>query len=92
MRNNLTSVIALDVGGSSVKSGLVKSKGSIYFVSNTPINSQASKEDVLQVFIKIIQRYLHKGDGGHGLWMTAGHFWILVVKLPDSIWAERSII
>ena len=62
MKNNLTSVIALDVGGSSVKSGLVKSSGSIYFDYRTPINSQAPKEDVLQEFVKIIQTYLHKVD------------------------------
>ncbi|MEE8553169.1 MAG: ROK family protein, partial [Desulfobacterales bacterium] len=62
MINNLTSVIALDVGGSSVKSGLVESSGSVYFVYNTPINSQGSKEDVLQVFVKIIQIYLRKVD------------------------------
>ncbi|MCK4795103.1 MAG: ROK family protein [Desulfobacteraceae bacterium] len=60
MKNNLTSVIALDVGGSSVKSGLVNSGGSVYFVNHTPINSQTLKEDVLQVFVKIIQMYLRK--------------------------------
>ena len=62
MINNLTSVIALDVGGSSVKSGLVKSSGSVYFAYNTPINSQGSKEDVLKIFVNIIQMYLHKVD------------------------------
>ncbi len=60
MKNNLTSVIALDVGGSSVKSGLVKSDGLVDFVCHTPINSQASKERVLRVFVEIIQTYLPK--------------------------------
>ena len=54
------SVIALDVGGSSVKSGLVRSSGSVHFFNHTPINSQAAKEDILQEFVKIIQMYLHK--------------------------------
>ena len=60
MKNSLTSVIALDVGGSSVKSGLVQSDASLLFVSHTPLNSQASKDDVLQEFAKIIQSYLLK--------------------------------
>ena len=62
MKNNLMSVIALDVGGSSVKSGLVRSSGSVHFFNHTTINSQAAKEDVLQEFVKIIQMHLHEVD------------------------------
>lgn len=62
LKNNSTSVIALDVGGSSVKSGLVKSSGSVEFSDHTPIDSQASKKDVLNAFVKIIQMYFPKVD------------------------------
>jgi len=60
LKNSLTSVIALDVGGSSVKSGLVQADGSVHFVSHTPLNSQGAKEDILQVFVNIIQMHLDK--------------------------------
>jgi len=72
LKNNLTSVIALDVGGSSVKSGLVRPSGSVHFFNHTPINSQAAKEDVLQVFVKIIQMYLHKVDPNEFLGIAFG--------------------
>jgi glucokinase len=72
LQNNLTSVIALDVGGSSVKSGLVQSDGSVHFVSHTPIISQASKAEVLQEFVKIIQMYLHKVDSNELLGIAFG--------------------
>jgi len=62
MQTAITNIIALDVGGSSVKSGLVQSDAALLFVSHTPLNSQASKDDVLQEFVKIIQSYLHKID------------------------------
>lgn len=70
--NNKNSVIALDVGGSSVKSGLVKSDGSIYFFNHTPINSQASKEKVLRVFVEIIQTYLPKVNPNEFLGIAIG--------------------
>ena len=66
------SVIALDVGGSSVKSGIVRSSGSVHFFNHTPINSQAAKKDVLQEFIKIIQMYLHKVDPNEFLGIAFG--------------------
>ncbi len=62
MKDKLTGVIALDVGGSSIKSGIVKSDVSLHFTHNTPINSQASKKDVLQAFSKIIQIHLSQMD------------------------------
>ena len=58
--NNKNSVIALDVGGSSIKSGLATPDGILNFVCHTPINSQASKEKVLRAFVEIIQTYLSK--------------------------------
>lgn len=58
--NNKNSVIALDVGGSSIKSGLATPDGILDFVCHTPINSQASKEKVLRVFVEIIQTYWSK--------------------------------
>lgn len=72
MKHNLTSVIALDVGGSSVKSGLVNSGGSVHFSNHMPINSQAPKEDVLQEFVKIIQMYLHEVDPNEFLGIAFG--------------------
>ena len=66
------SVIALDVGGSSVKSGIVRSSGSVHFFNHTPINSQAAKEDVLQEFVKIIQMYLQKVDPDEFLGISFG--------------------
>lgn len=62
MKNYLTSVISLDVGGSSVKSGTVTSGGSVNSIHHTPINSQASKEDVLHLFVNIIKMHLDKVD------------------------------
>ncbi len=70
--NNKNSVIALDVGGSSVKSGLVKSDGLVDFVCHTPINSQASKEKVLRVFAEIIQTYLPKVNPNEFLGIAIG--------------------
>ena len=70
--NNKNSVIALDVGGSSVKSGLVKSDGLVDFVCHTPINSQASKEKVISVFVEIIQTYLPKVDPNEFLGIAIG--------------------
>jgi predicted NBD/HSP70 family sugar kinase len=78
LKNNLTSVIALDVGGSSVKSGLVRPSGSVHFFNHTPINSQAAKEDVLQVFVKIIQMYLHKVDPNEFLGISFGAFYFAI--------------
>jgi len=72
LKNNLTSVIALDVGGSSVKSGIVRLSGSVLFFNHTPINSQAAKEDVLQEFVKIIQMYLQKVDPNEFLGIAFG--------------------
>jgi predicted NBD/HSP70 family sugar kinase len=72
------SVIPLDVGGSSVKSGLVNSSGSVYFVNHTPINSQAAKEDVLQEFVKIIQMYLHEVDPNEFLGISFGAFYFAI--------------
>ena len=70
--NNKNSVIALDVGGSSVKSGLVKSDGLVDFVCHTPINSQASKEKVLRVFAEIIQTVLPKVNPNEFLGIAIG--------------------
>ena len=70
--NNKNSVIALDVGGSSVKSGLVKSGGLTDFVCHTPINSQASKEKVLRAFVEIIQTYLPKVNPNEFLGIAIG--------------------
>jgi hypothetical protein len=39
LKNFLTSVISLDVGGSSVKSGTVTSGGSVNSIHHTPINN-----------------------------------------------------
>jgi len=62
LKNHLTIVISLDVGGSSVKSGTVKSDGSVNSIHHTPIDSQAPKEDVLHVFVNIIKMHLDKVD------------------------------
>jgi glucokinase len=72
LRNNLKSVIALDVGGSSVKSGIVKSSGSVHFAFHTPLNSQAPKEKVLGYFVKIIQMCLNKMDPNGCLGIALG--------------------
>jgi len=72
MQTAITNVIALDVGGSSVKSGVVQSDAALLFVSHTPLNSQASKDDVLQEFVKIIQSYLHKIDSDELLGIAFG--------------------
>ena len=58
--NNKKSVIALDVGGSSVESGLVKPDGIVEFACYTPLDSQALKEKVLRVLVQIIQSFLPK--------------------------------
>ena len=72
LKNNKTSVIALDVGGSSVKSGLVKSDGLVEFACHTPIDSQASKEKVLRVFVEIIQRHLPEVNPNEFLGIAIG--------------------
>ncbi|UCD89540.1 MAG: ROK family protein [Desulfobacterales bacterium] len=60
MNNDLISVVAIDVGGSSVKSGAVTFDGSVTSLLHTPIDSQASKDDVLHQFVNIIKKHLDK--------------------------------
>ncbi len=72
LKEKVTNVIALDVGGSSVKSGIVKPDGCADFISQTPINSQAFKEDILQVIVNIIQKHLHKVNSGEVVGIAFG--------------------
>ncbi len=50
----------------------MKSDGLVYFVSHTPINSQASKEKVLRVFVEIIQTVLSKVNPNEFLGIAIG--------------------
>jgi glucokinase len=53
-------IIALDVGGSSVKSGLVDSEQQIHDTFSTPVDSNGSAESILSTFAGIVQHYLDK--------------------------------
>lgn len=51
-------VIALDVGGSSVKSGIVSTDQTVMAVSHTPINSKGDAAHILSTLTGIIQQHL----------------------------------
>ncbi|MCA9912184.1 MAG: ROK family protein [Anaerolineae bacterium] len=53
-------VIALDVGGSSVKSGLVDSAQEVLHAAKTPINSQGTADEVFGAFAAIIRTHLQQ--------------------------------
>jgi glucokinase len=55
-------IIALDVGGSSVKSGLVDSQQQIHDSFSTPVDSNGSAESILSTFAGIVQHYLEHGE------------------------------
>ncbi|MCK4543206.1 MAG: ROK family protein [Spirochaetales bacterium] len=59
-------VIALDVGGSSVKSGIVSGKGEVAHVTFTRVNSQSSAEVILGSFIQIIDDHLASLSSSRG--------------------------
>lgn len=56
-------VIALDVGGSSVKSGLVDSAQNVLHNTKTPINSQGSADEVFGAFARIIRQHIEQAQG-----------------------------
>jgi hypothetical protein len=66
--NDLSYAIGLDVGGTSLKSALVSSDGSVCMNSflHTSINSQGSKEDVIKTFIYALNKHLKAADD-HGI-------------------------
>ncbi|MEL6308776.1 MAG: ROK family protein [Chloroflexota bacterium] len=51
-------IIALDVGGSSVKSGIVDTQGEVSHIRKTPVNSQGDAETILNTFALVVQSYL----------------------------------
>lgn len=55
-------IIALDVGGSSVKSGLVDEKQNIHERLSTALDSKGSAESILGTFAEIVRHYLEKGE------------------------------
>jgi glucokinase len=60
-------IIALDVGGSSVKSGLVDSQQQIHDSFSTPLDSKGSAESILSTFAGIVQHYLEKHSDIRGV-------------------------
>jgi glucokinase len=56
-------ILALDVGGSSVKSGLLDAQQGISERKSTPLDSKGSAESILQTFAGIVESYL----AGHQL-------------------------
>jgi glucokinase len=56
-------ILALDVGGSSVKSGLMDEQQQIHERLSTPLDSKGSAESILQTFAGIVEHYL----AGHEL-------------------------
>jgi glucokinase len=53
----LNKILALDVGGSSVKSGLVDRQQQIHERFSTPLDSKGSAESILQTFAGIVETY-----------------------------------
>ncbi len=53
-------VIALDVGGSSVKSGLVDSAQEVLYPTKTLINSQGTADEVFGAFAEIIRTHMQQ--------------------------------
>lgn len=51
-------IIALDVGGSSVKSGIVRENLEIENIQSTALDSKGSAEHILGTFARIVQGYL----------------------------------
>lgn len=54
----LDKILALDVGGSSVKSGLMDGQQQIHERLSTPLDSKGSAESILQTFAGIVEQYL----------------------------------
>lgn len=57
-------VIALDVGGTSVKSGVIASSGQVFDASETPIESQSSADLIFETFGAIIHHHLSQMPDG----------------------------
>lgn len=56
-------VLAIDVGGSTLKSGLVNPNGSVGPVELTPVDSAAPAEEILDLFASLIEKHGHKTVG-----------------------------
>src|SRR5688572_14550831 len=54
----LDKILALDVGGSSVKSGLMDGQQQIHERLSSPLDSNGSAESILQTFAGIVEHYL----------------------------------
>lgn len=62
-----TVIIALDVGGSSVKSGIVRENLNIENIQTTALDSKGSAEHILGTFARIVQGYLEQYDSVRGI-------------------------
>lgn len=62
-----TVIIALDVGGSSVKSGIVRKNLKIENIQSASLDSKGSAEHILGTFARIVQGYLEQYDSVRGI-------------------------
>lgn len=60
-------IIALDVGGSSVKSGIVTASGDVETIKSTPLDSKGSSDHILGTLANIVQSYLSEYDAVQGV-------------------------
>jgi glucokinase len=58
MRTDATTVIALDVGGSSVKSGVVRAGGRVHRRAYAPIDSSGTAEQIVAALQSAIERHM----------------------------------
>jgi len=60
MPTNMVAVIALDVGGSSVKSGVVRASGRVHRRAYAPIDSSGTAEQILVALESAIERHIRR--------------------------------
>ena len=66
-------VVALDVGGTSIKSGIVSNRGELVGdIRRTPIDSQGAADTILETFASIVQSHLLEQDGQSVLGVGVG--------------------
>jgi len=64
MSAGIAAVIALDVGGSSVKSGVVRADGRVQHQAQTPIDSSGAAELIVTTLQSAIERQLQQVERG----------------------------
>lgn len=60
-------IIALDVGGSSVKSGVVDNDSRVHDIRSTALDSKGSAENILATLAKIVTNYLQQYSSVRGI-------------------------